>query len=447
LTYTDDDKPKKVVKPEEVIVCYGKLEGANVQMHRIPEHKDHKGWTSDQRHWKALACRLWRIPGSNFVIHVRDFFDKIFGTLDVRVARALAPLLDSAAVFPGFRVDARLDPHIRTQNTHFNDPISDRWPITLNLYGQKRHAPMIGGELRKRNVFLGAATGLPYGVEYYNPHAQDRFKQSQARVTKYSNGGRYITRTNEEVEKDINSVFGRVKNHDELALAVPPGCVKTELLEHQLQALTFMAEREKVHEVHEDEEGDSMSLWRMKTKSNGTRTYYNVITGNEEQEIPPPVLGGILADSMGLGKTLEGLAHFASTLDEARALDEEDTMTTAPDGSKLANVGATLLICPKNVMSNWEEQIATHLKDGSVSYQLFYGPNRIQNVEDLRNTDLVITTYSTVSSELNRRAESLLKKTNFFRIILDEGHFIREQSTLQSRAVCDLHATRYACTE
>ena len=442
----ETDNTKKRLDPDDQIVCYGKLDGAKVNMHRIPEHKDHKGWTSDQRNWKALRCTLFRVPHShNFVIHVRDQCRNIFGTIDVRVARALTPLLDSSNVFPNFRVDARLDPHPRAPNSHFNDPISDSWPITLNCFGQRRHATLVGGELRKRNVFLGAPTGVLSGVETFNPHAVERALQPRARPSRYQGYGGYVVRTNEEIEKDINSVFDRVKNHDDLKATAPANCVLTPLLAHQLQCLTFMAEREAAHEIPTEEDtvvGHSTSLWRTKFSRSGHKTYYNVITGNEERDPPSQVRGGILADQMGLGKTLEALAHFVSTIEEARQLNEMETTSVGVDGSELEDVGTTLLICPKNVMSNWEEQIAAHLKDGSVNYHLFYGSNRTQDLSELREYDLIITTYSTVSSEMNRKSNSVLRSANWFRIILDEGHMIREQSTQQSKAVCSLSASR-----
>jgi SNF2 family DNA or RNA helicase len=60
---------------------------------------------------------------------------------------------------------------------------------------------------------------------------------------------------------------------------------------------------------------------------------------------------------------------------------------------------------------------------------------------------LVITTYGSVASEFGHRGKQKvgtypLEEMNWFRIVLDEAHMIREQSTQQSKAICRLQASR-----
>lgn len=111
------------------------------------------------------------------------------------------------------------------------------------------------------------------------------------------------------------------------------------------------------------------------------------------------------------------------------------------------NGKATLLVCPLSTVTNWEEQIKQHIKPNTLSYHIYHGPNRVKDVKKLAQYDLVITTYGSISSELNARAKNKagvypLEEIAWFRIVLDEAHMIREQNTLAFKSICRLQASR-----
>ena len=60
---------------------------------------------------------------------------------------------------------------------------------------------------------------------------------------------------------------------------------------------------------------------------------------------------------------------------------------------------ATLIVVPLSVLSNWEKQIADHVKDGALTHCVYYGSGRNMSPEQLRKYDIVITTYQTVAKE------------------------------------------------
>ena len=161
---------------------------------------------------------------------------------------------------------------------------------------------------------------------------------------------------------------------------------------------------------------------------------------------PPEVLGGILADMMGLGKTLSILCLIVGSLQDAKQWGKQQCLEKNGDKGLIRNSKTTLLICPLSTVANWEEQIVTHVKTGTLDYYIYHGGNRITDVDELAKYDIVITTYNIVSSDTTRRAKgkdaSPLLLTNFFRIVLDEAHMIRDQSRQQSQAVCALSAQR-----
>jgi SNF2 family DNA or RNA helicase len=265
-------------------------------------------------------------------------------------------------------------------------------------------------------------------------------------------------------------VFDSLAKSDDLPQSEPDNCVLTQLLKHQKQALWFMLHREEGDlSPSDDSKATISSSWQRKKGMNGQEHYYNVITGQTQRELPTPTRGGILADMMGLGKTLSVLSLVTSTRDSAKEfqtlppVQPESMEKKKPSNHNRSfdlpkapahpltrlefNGKATLLICPLSTISNWEEQIKQHIKPGSIKYHIYHGQGRLRNAEMLSKFDLVITTYGSVASECNGRYNGKkgpfpLEEIGWFRIVLDEAHMIREQSTLQFRAVCRLQANR-----
>ncbi|KAF9619451.1 hypothetical protein IFM89_007026 [Coptis chinensis] len=100
----------------------------------------------------------------------------------------------------------------------------------------------------------------------------------------------------------------------------------------------------------------------------------------------------------------------------------------------------TLVVCPPSVMSTWITQLIEHTRHGSFKVYLYYGGEQTQIVRELQKYDLALTTYSTLAVEQNR--ESPIKKMEWFRVILDEAHVIKNEGALQSQAVIGLKAKR-----
>jgi SWI/SNF-related matrix-associated actin-dependent regulator of chromatin subfamily A3 len=91
--------------------------------------------------------------------------------------------------------------------------------------------------------------------------------------------------------------------------ASPPsrssGELTTDLLPHQSQALEWMLAHERPSLPGED--GDAVQLWVRKRGATGTY-FLNVATRTPQSSPPALGRGGIIADGMGLGKTLTTLA-------------------------------------------------------------------------------------------------------------------------------------------
>ena len=286
------------------------------------------------------------------------------------------------------------------------------------------------------------------GVELYNPHAPPQAKprtNTAGRGAAAGTGGGYVTRTVEEIRSDVHGVFGSLEKSQDLPEQAPDPRIVTDLMSHQKQGLHFLQKQEKSRVISENE-ADCNSLWRIRYAPNGVQTFYNIISGHEEKQMPAQSLSGMLSDDMGLGKTLTMLSLIVSTLADAKAFGQEEPPKKDGDNVLIRNSRTTLLVAPLSTLANWEDQIGTHIKGNTLKYYVYHGGSRITDIDQLAEFDMVITTYSVVSSDFTGRSRKKsanpLFQTNFFRIVLDEAHMIREQSTRQAQAICALAAQR-----
>jgi SNF2-related domain len=232
---------------------------------------------------------------------------------------------------------------------------------------------------------------------------------------------------------------------------------------HQKQALTFMLRRERGWALCNPQE----DLWSVEIRPSGSRIYTNNITQDTQDDAPPEFRGGILADYMGLGKTLSMISLIAS--DYPGQLEDNQRLTTtslehhtssppplACPSERHSRVHGpsqltktTLLIVPSSLLQSWESQLIKHLHFGAFRWVKHHGSHKLRDCAQLRQFNLVISTFQTVSSEYGRHAiaPSVLFSTSWHRIVLDEAHCIRNRNTTTAKAVCAIQATsRWAMT-
>lgn len=189
---------------------------------------------------------------------------------------------------------------------------------------------------------------------------------------------------------------------------------------------------------------------------------------------------------MGLGKTLTTIAliaHQAAEIKKAnnKAVKKASASAGAAAGPSSSSAAPadcaprkpTLIVAPLSVLEVWRSQFEEHVKTGSLSVYVHYGPDRSSNAKDIANFDVVLTTYQIVASEtvlepLERAAQaselaqingsdhggsgqsnyassnlsdgrsapgqSTLQRIEWGRVILDEAHTIKNKATVQARA-------------
>jgi SWI/SNF-related matrix-associated actin-dependent regulator of chromatin subfamily A3 len=222
-----------------------------------------------------------------------------------------------------------------------------------------------------------------------------------------------------------------------MAKAKQPSAMLTELHPFQLQGLQWMLDKESP-QLPAQGTKDVVQLWQRHPHI--PNAFTNLATSFSVTN-PALASGGILADDMGLGKTIQTISLILADRELGRkAADACD---------------ATLILAPVSVMSNWSTQMKKHIKPEHALRVMFWHGTRKQSItpKQIENYDVVISTYDSVSSEwYSQKSATLLRKSGVYsvkwrRIILDEGHSIRNPKAKRSIAVSNLMAqSRWALT-
>jgi superfamily II DNA or RNA helicase len=129
--------------------------------------------------------------------------------------------------------------------------------------------------------------------------------------------------------------------------------------------------------------------------------------------------GGVLADEMGLGKTIQTLG-FLWMLRKNKTPE-----SSAP----------TLVICPKTLLSVWQQEVQTYTPDARVLVVDGTPPERKAKIQTLHEHDIVLTSYSLMQRDLPLYLDA---KVIFSACVLDEAHFIKNavtQTALTMKAI------------
>jgi E3 ubiquitin-protein ligase SHPRH len=153
--------------------------------------------------------------------------------------------------------------------------------------------------------------------------------------------------------------------------------------------------------------------------------------------------GGILAEEMGLGKTVELIALMSL---HKRQIPKDDVVDTYT-GALVKPSGATLIISPPSILEQWRDEIKAHAPWLKVKHYKGLPPPSAREkehmeatVENLMEYDVVLTTYTVLSREIHfakplpdrslrhkkqhEPRKSPLVQISWWRVCLDEAQMV-----------------------
>ncbi|KAF2138855.1 uncharacterized protein K452DRAFT_352946 [Aplosporella prunicola CBS 121167] len=282
----------------------------------------------------------------------------------------------------------------------------------------------------------------------------------------------------ELAQDQLDSLYKKAQSFDfNTPEAEPAETFAMDLRKYQKQALHWMMNKEK-DEKSNRRELSMHPLWEEYTwptkdvddqplpEVTGQPSFYvNPYSGEMSLDFPVQeqnCLGGILADEMGLGKTIEMLSlihsHKADTLADSTA--NGSTVNDLPRLPKYSTSvekapHTTLVIAPMSLLAQWQSEAEKASKPGTLKSMVYYGSEKAVNLQKLcceanatNAPDVIITSYGVVLSEFNqvasmggnRGSHGGLFSVDYFRIILDEAHTIKNRQSKTAKACYELAA-------
>eukprot|EP01050_Picozoa_sp_SAG11_P002629 SAG11_NODE_135_length_15131_cov_9.906599_8_plen_1752_part_00 len=263
---------------------------------------------------------------------------------------------------------------------------------------------------------------------------------------------------------------GYVGEGDLSTICRTPTDMAVELRNYQLQTLQWMQDQECRRSISEPYftlvPTATSDLRRAgATQPHEGQLWYSHVTGRLFEQLPSASIGGINATEMGMGKTVEMLALFASSLAEQRTFSSQQAATISPPVSRNGGAlgdggggaaaamtpkrrGGTLIICPVSLFGQWKSEIKSKLKTMPSLYE--YHTGRKFDVALIAGHDVVLSTYSILNREYKGVKQSgspvaipcPLLEIEWYRIILDEAHAIKETTTQTAKCCQKLEARR-----
>jgi DNA repair protein RAD5 len=390
-------------------------------------------------------------------------------------------LLSSAFLGRGFQVaENRTVGRFEETETSEERDLRLRQVALVRLFQEINLLPTRGNEAASKNQRQGLlhAAELAENKEKEKTKSVDRDDAVSSSPSDDNDDGK-------ELEQDqLDALYKKAQSFDfNTPQAEPADTFALTLRPYQKQSLHWMMAKES--NVRNEERETSMHplweeyIWPTKDHDDNSLPeypeqpsfYVNPYSGELSLQFPRQeqhCLGGILADEMGLGKTIQMLSlihtHKSDTAIEARqfnrpvssihqlprlpSIQGRNTITDAPC--------TTLVVAPMSLLAQWQSEAENASRESTLKSMVYYGSEKNADLLALcceanatNAPDVVITSYGVVLSEFSQiasknggdRASSRgLFSLNFFRVILDEAHSIKNRQSKTARACYEIAA-------
>ncbi|RWA06777.1 hypothetical protein EKO27_g8325 [Xylaria grammica] len=290
--------------------------------------------------------------------------------------------------------------------------------VEVTIYGPLELLQEVGDWFQEQDIYLQDPRLCHLDVKYCNPQKLSTGEIETCPLVSEVIAKRKLSFEMQVIQSQIG-FLDTLKSRDDLYEAQQPTAIRSILKRHQKQALTFMTQRENGWNFDQK----YIDIWEARHTDHGTY-FINKVSNTYLTEEPPQFCGGIIADTMGLGKTLTMIALVASDLDSPRGerMATFDRLPGAPE------VETSLIIIPPPLLDTWEEQLSEHVFENRLKWRRHHAKNKIAGLDELRAQHIVLTTYHTVSAEWKGAKDgnnSFLFSFHWKRIILDEASLLK----------------------
>ena len=256
----------------------------------------------------------------------------------------------------------------------------------LTIVSQLSDKLFIFQYLNSRNIpFYDITTGMSYkGFQFIREKKLIQQANSPGNASsRSSSGGNKPNRnavdynvkimSNDDIIREFDRIFDAEQQELSSILFQPKlysnfsNIFTSTLYRHQEQAVAWMINKETSQVL--------APLYEQKSD----KTFFNLLTKHDEKTMSYAPLGGLLLDDMGLGKSAcvlalmlcngHGSVSFPDDDDEDEDEDEVDFNERVVDENRYP----TLIVCPLSVISSWETQFKTHIKENKLRVLVYHG--------------------------------------------------------------------------
>ncbi|KAJ4192941.1 hypothetical protein NW759_016623 [Fusarium solani] len=300
--------------------------------------------------------------------------------------------------------------------------------VTVNVYGSRRLINKVGRAMKNVDVVLQHPVFLDSETRYMNPHySYPERKKTDLRHLIGPLYKEFKPAVSQAIGDALDSandwgdgVTSTVCDRNDLESVLDSLLIDTRLKDHQISGIEFILTRENSSFVSETHARLLSSI------------HYSLLSRRTV-----PGCGGILADVMGLGKTLTmlGAIVYSRHLND-RLNTSSNSMAELQD--------STLIVLPsRQVLDVWNNEIERRFRPQTLRTAIFHGNRRAKEGQLLLESDVVLTTYHTLENDSSRA--KILQSVKWTRVVLDEAHQIRNPSTKFFKAVAALESEARWC--